>query len=283
MKKKKTVTYLYEKKAKGEKITRTVLYDYQMARIAEAADIDVINVGDTVAEVLLGYDNTLGAKLDIMIELAKAVRKGAPSLFIIGDMPFLSYQVSISEAIKNAGRYLQEANMDCVKIEGGIEVVELVRALTNASIPVIAHTGLTPQSVLKLGGYKYQGRNAKTAFEIINTCDELEKAGAIAINLETVPREVAKIIHERTKVPLFGTGTGPYTDAPNMNLYDMLGFNDKIPLFAKRYGNLKEIAISAAKKYVEEARTGIFPGPEHSVSMPEDEHRDLLKMLSVEK
>lgn len=283
MKKKKTITYLYDKKARGEKITRTTLYEYQMACIAEAADIDLINVGDTIAEVLLGYDNTLAARLDFMIEAAKAVRRGAPRAFLVGDMPFLSYQTSLPEAIRNAGRYLQEANMDCVKVEGSIEILELIRTLTNASIPVIAHTGLTPQSILKLGGYRYQGKDAQTAFQLIRAIKEFEKAGAIAINLETVPREVAKIVHESIRIPLLGTGTGPYTDAPNANIYDILGFHDRIPLFAKRYANLKEIAINAVKKYVEEATTGVFPGPEHSISMPEDEHNKLLEMLNKER
>lgn len=258
---------------------RTTLYDYPMACIAEAAGIDIINVGDTIASVMLGYDNTLPAKIDVMIEHAKAVRKGAPSAFIMGDMPFLSYQASVSEAIKNAGRYLQEADMDCVKIEGIMEIVELIKTLTDASIPVVAHTGLTPQSVYKIGSYKYQGRDAKKAFELIEAVKEMEKAGAIAINLETVPIEVAKIIYENINIPLLGTGTGPYTDAPNINFYDMLGFNDRIPLFAKKYADLKETAIGAVKRFVDEINDNTFPGKEHSVSMLEGEYDKLIEMM----
>lgn len=277
--KKKRIGYLYEKKSKGEKMPRTVCFDYPMACIAEAAGIDIINVGDSIANIMFGYENTLSAKLDIMIEHAKGVRKGAPSAFIMGDMPFLSYQVSKSDTIKNAGRYLQEAGMDCVKIEGNMEIVDTIKFLKNASIPVIGHTGLIPQSINAMGGYKTQGKDAKSAESLIETALAFEDAGVIAITLECVPIEVAKIIYERVKVPILGTGSGPYSDSPMINLYDLLGFVDITPRFAKRYANLKELAIEATTKFVNEVKNNIYPGPEESYNMLEGEYEKLVKSL----
>ena len=165
--KKVTLSYILEKKANGEKLARTALYDYPMAILAEEAGIEIINMGDSIATVMLGHKTTNEADLDIMIEHAKAVRAGTPSAFIMGDMPFLSYQISDEEAIRNAGRYIREAGMDCVKVEGGMEIVHTVEALTKAGIPVIAHTGLTPQKALQQGGYKTQGRDVLAAVELI--------------------------------------------------------------------------------------------------------------------
>jgi 3-methyl-2-oxobutanoate hydroxymethyltransferase len=281
--KKKTVAYLYEKKSKNEKMPRTALYDYPMACIAEEAGIDIINVGDSIAMVMFGHENTLTAKLDLMVEHAKAVRKGAPSAFIMGDMPFLSYQTSIPDAIRNAGRYMQEAAMDCVKIEGGVEVVDVIRAVTRAGIPVIAHTGLTPQSVNLLGGFKTQGRDAKSAYDLIETVLELEAAGSIAIVVESVPSEVARIIYEKIRIPLLGTGVGPFNDSPMINIYDLLGFFERTPKFAKRYENIKSIAVKATKEFVDEVRQLKYPGPEHSYTMLDGEYESLLELLKKAK
>jgi 3-methyl-2-oxobutanoate hydroxymethyltransferase len=278
--KKKSIEYLYEKKSKKEKMPRTALYDYPMACIAEEAGIDIINVGDSIAMVMLGYENTLGAKLDVMVEHAKAVRKGAPSAFVMGDMPFLSYQTCIADAIRNAGRYMQEAGVDCVKIEGGPEVAETIHAVTRAGIPVIAHTGLTPQSVNLLGGFKTQGRDAQSALKLIQSVDDLEKAGAIAIVVESVPTEVAKIIYEKIRVPLLGTGVGPYNDSPMINMYDLLGYFDKTPKFAKRYAEIRKYAVRAATEFANEVRSLKYPGPEHSYQMQAGEYEALLKLLS---
>ncbi|MEI3141011.1 MAG: 3-methyl-2-oxobutanoate hydroxymethyltransferase [Lawsonibacter sp.] len=182
--KKVTLSYILEKKANGEKLARTALYDYPMAVLAEEAGIEIINMGDSIATVMLGHKTTNEADLDIMIEHAKAVRAGTPSAFIMGDMPFLTYQISDEEAIRNAGRYIREAGMDCVKIEGGMEIVHTVEALTKAGIPVIAHTGLTPQKALQMGGYKTQGRDMLAAVELIKEVAAFEKAGAIAVVIE---------------------------------------------------------------------------------------------------
>ena len=278
---KKGIDYLYEKKKKNEKMPRTALYDYPMACIAEEAGIDIINVGDSIAMVMLGYESTIYAKLDVMIEHAKAVRRGAPSAFIMGDMPFLSYQTSIDEAIKNAGRYMIEASVDCVKIEGNTEIIDTIAALTKASIPVIAHTGLTPQSVGLLGGYKTQGRDAEQASALIKMVLEFEKAGAIALLLESVPAEVAGMIYERLSIPLLGTGTGPFNDSPMINIYDLLGFVDRTPKFAKRYADLKKDAVAATRRYVEEVVGVRYPGPEHSYSMKEGEAEKLRELLEA--
>jgi 3-methyl-2-oxobutanoate hydroxymethyltransferase len=198
----------------------------------------------------------------------------------MGDMPFLSYQISIPDAIKNAGRYLKEANMDCVKVEGGVEVVPVIRALTDASIPVIAHSGLTPQSVKMLGGYKTQGRDANAALKLINTVIELEKAGSIAIVLESVPNEVSKIIYEKIKLPVLGTGVGPYNDSPMINAYDLLGFFDRTPKFAKKYANAKEYFVKAFKDFVKEVETGAYPSEEHSYHMLDGEEEKLIQLLA---
>ncbi len=276
---KKGIGYLYDKKKKNEKMPRTALYDYPMACIAEDAGIDIINVGDSMAMVMLGYESTIFAKLDVMIEHAKAVRRGAPTAFIMGDMPFLSYQTSIPEAIKNAGRYMVEASVDCVKVEGNTEIIDTIAALTKASIPVIAHTGLTPQSVGLLGGYKTQGRDAKSAFALIKMVLEFERAGAIALLLESVPDELAKIIYEKISIPLLGTGTGSYNDSPMINIYDLLGFVDRTPKFAKRYADIKKEAVTATRRYVEEVISCQYPGPEHSYSMKKGEAEKLRELL----
>lgn len=278
---KKGIGYLYDKKRKNEKMPRTTLYDYPMAAIAEEAGIDIINVGDSIAMVMLGYENTIQAKLDVMIEHAKAVRRGAPTAFVMGDMPFLSYQTSIPKAIENAGRYMVDAGVDCVKIEGGTEIIKVVRALTAASIPVIAHTGLTPQSVLLLGGYRTQGRDAEAAVSLIDTSLALEEAGAIALVMESVPDEVARIVHERLSIPLLGTGTGPHNDSPMVNLYDLLGFFERTPRFAKRYANLRADAVAATRAFVDDVITERYPGPEHSYTMREGETDKLRELLAA--
>ena len=278
--KKVTLGYILEKKAKGEKLARTALYDYPMAVLAEEAGIEIINMGDSIATVMLGHKTTNEADLDIMIEHAKAVRAGTPSAFIMGDMPFLSYQVSDEEAIRNAGRYIREAGMDCVKMEGGMEIVHTIEALTKAGIPVIAHTGLTPQKALQLGGYKTQGRDMLAAVELIKEVDAFEKPGAIAVVIEAVPAEVAKIIYERSSLPILGTGCGPYSDSPMINFYDLLGYYDHNPKFVKKYANIRQIALDAVGQFVQECHDGTYPGPEHCYKMREGEEEKLLALLA---
>ena len=277
--KKVTLSYILEKKAKGEKLARTALYDYPMAVLAEEAGIEIINMGDSIASVMLGHKTTNEADLDIMIEHAKAVRAGTPSAFIMGDMPFLSYQISDEEAIRNAGRYIREAGMDCVKIEGGMEIVHTVEALTKAGIPVIAHTGLTPQKALQMGGYKTQGRDMLAAVELVKEVEAFEKAGAIAVVIEAIPAEVAKIIYERSEIPILGTGCGPYSDSPMINFYDMLGYYDRNPKFVKKYANIHQVAVDAVSQFVQECHDGTYPGPEHCYKMKDGEEEKLLALL----
>ena len=277
--KKVTLSYILEKKAKGEKLSRTALYDYPMAVLAEEAGIEIINMGDSIATVMLGHKTTNEADLDIMIEHAKAVRAGTPSAFIMGDMPFLSYQVSDEDAIRNAGRYIREAGMDCVKMEGGMEIVHTIEAVTKAGIPVIAHTGLTPQKALQLGGYKTQGRDTLAAAELVREVAAFEKAGAIAVVVEAVPAEVAKVIYERSSIPILGTGCGPYSDSPMINFYDLLGFYDHNAKFVKKYASLRQVILEAVGQFVQECHDGTYPAPEHCYKMKEGEEEKLLAFL----
>ena len=281
--KKVTLATIYEKKAKGEKLSRTALYDYPMAVLADEAGIEIINMGDSIASVALGYNSTTKATLDVMVEHAKAVRRGAPHCFIMGDMPYMTYQASVEEAVKNAARYMIEADMDCVKMEGGFEVIPAIKACTAAAIPVIGHTGLTPQSAVMLGGYKTQGRDAAAAKKLIEVVEALEDAGCIAIVVEAVPTEVAKIIYERSKVPILGSGCGPYSDSPMINWYDLLGFYARTPKFAKKYANIREEILKGASAFVEECHNGAYPAPEHCYKMIAGEEEKLLKMLAEGK
>ncbi|GHV58249.1 3-methyl-2-oxobutanoate hydroxymethyltransferase [Deltaproteobacteria bacterium] len=274
-----TIGRIMENKAKGLKMSRTALYDYPMAVLAEAAGLEIINVGDSIASVMLGYENTLPAQLDLMVEHAKAVRRGAPTAFIMGDMPFLSYQISIEQAIANAGRYIKEAGMDCVKVEGGLEIVPIIEALTKASIPVIGHTGLTPQSAVMLGGYKAAGSSAEVACQLVKTVEAFDRAGCVAVTVEAVPVEVAKVLYARCSAPMFGTGTGQYTDAPFINIYDLLGFFEKVPRFAKTYANFRQEAVEAITAFKREITEGLYPTPANSYHMKEGEEAKFFKML----
>lgn len=278
-----TLATILEKKAKGEKLARTALYDYPMACLADEAGIEIINMGDSIATVMLGNNSTIKATLDVMVEHAKAVRRGAPHCFIMGDMPYMTYQASIEEAVKNASRYMIEADMDCVKMEGGLEIVPIIEACTKASIPVIGHTGLTPQSAVMLGGYKTQARSAEMAMKLLDVVEGFEKAGCIAVVIEAVPSEVAKIIYENTAIPILGSGCGPYSDSPMINWYDLLGFFARNPKFVKKYANIREDILKGAADFVEECHTGAYPAPEHSYKMLPGEEEKLMKMLESKR
>ena len=278
--KKVTLSMIQEKKAKREKLARTALYDYPMAVFADEAGIEIINMGDSIATVMLGENSTIKATLDIMVAHAKAVRRGAPHCFIMGDMPYMTYQTSVHEAVKNAARYMIEADMDCVKMEGGLEIIPAIEACTKASIPVIGHTGLTPQSAIMLGGYKTQGRSAEAALKLMDVVRGFQDAGCIAVVIETVPNEVAKIIYETFSIPIFGSGCGPYSDSPMINWYDLLGFYARNPKFAKKYANIREEILRAASSFVEECHTGVYPAPEHAYKMLPGEEEKLMSRLA---
>jgi 3-methyl-2-oxobutanoate hydroxymethyltransferase len=279
MRKKITIHTIREMKANGEKLARTVLYDYTMAVLAEEAGIEIINMGDSIAQIVLGSESTVTAELDFMIAHTKAVRKGAPTAYLMGDMPFGSYQASTEDAIRNASRFVREALVDAVKMEGGSECADTVAAVTRAGIPVIAHTGLTPQTATTLGGYKTQGRDALSALKLVDDVRALEDAGAVAVVVETVPTEVAQVIYERCSIPLLGTGIGK-DDAPSVNIYDLLGFFPKTPRFAKRYADLRTDILTAVRAYVQDIKTGGYPAPEHMYAMLPGELEKLREALA---
>ncbi len=269
---------LRAKKREGKKITMLTAYDYPMARIVDDAGIDVILVGDSLGMVVLGYDSTVPVTMDEMIHHSKAVRRGTRSSFLIGDMPFMSYQVSKEEAVRNAGRFLKEAGCDAVKLEGGDEVIGATRAIVDAGIPVLGHLGLTPQTVSKLGGYKVQGKDRESALKILDQALRLESAGCFAIVLECVPDKVAKIITERLKIPTISCGAGPYCDGQVLVTYDMLGLFDKfVPKFVKQYLNVSSLAKDAIEKYISDVESGKFPAPEHTFTIKDEELKKLKK------
>ncbi|MEW6622573.1 MAG: 3-methyl-2-oxobutanoate hydroxymethyltransferase [Bacillota bacterium] len=278
--KKVTIHTLFEKKAKGEKITFLTAYDYPTAVIEDKVGIDLILVGDSLGMCVYGYDSTLPVTMDVIVNHAKAVRKGAPNSFVIGDMPYLSYQVSIEEAVRNAGRFMQEAGVDGVKLEGGIDMCDRISAITKAGIPVMGHLGLTPQSVAMLGGFKAQGRDVAAAIKLIEEAKALEEAGCVSILLEAIPAEVGKIITERAKIPILSIGAGPYCDGQVLVVHDLLGFfGGHVAKFVKQYANMNEIIEKALTQYKEEVEQGIFPGPEHCYKISDEELAKLKEAL----
>ncbi len=239
-------------------------YDAPFARIAHEAGVDAILVGDSLANNVLGFSDTLPATMDDMIRHTQAVRRGAPDAFIIGDMPFLSYQCSSDEAIRNAGRFLKEGGANAVKLEGGAVFAPLIKRMVESGIPVMGHLGLTPQSVNVFGGYRVQGKDEKTAKKLLEDAKALEAAGVFAIVLEMVVEEVAKQITESVSVPTIGIGSGRYCDGQVLVLHDVLGLNPAFqPRFAKRYANLHEISLKAISQYAEEVRNRTFPAEEN--------------------
>jgi 3-methyl-2-oxobutanoate hydroxymethyltransferase len=279
--KKVTITTLFEKVAKGQPITWLTCYDYPTAYFQEQAGVDMILVGDSLGMTMLGYDKTLPVTMDDMIRHTQAVRRGAPTAFLVGDMPYMSYQPSDETAIRNAGRFMAEADCDCIKLEGGGEMANRIQAIVNAGIPAIGHLGLTPQSVSALGGYKVQGRGALQAKKIIDAAKTLENAGAFAILLEMVPDRVCKIITERAKdCIILSLGSGPDAHGQLLIYHDMFGLYPKFkPKMAKVFGNAGEVILNGLKEYVSEVSEKTFPQPEHWFSIKDDEYEELLGML----
>lgn len=276
--KKITITDIQNKKCEGKKITMLTAYDYPMAKLVDEALIDVILVGDSLGMVVLGYDSTVPVTMDEMIHHSKAVRRGTKCAFLIGDMPFMSYQVSKEEAVRNAGRFMKEAGCDAVKLEGGDEVLDVTMAIVDVGIPVLGHLGLTPQTISKLGGYKIQGKDAKAAKRILEQALKLEAAGCFAIVLECVPDKVAKLITEKLMIPTIGIGAGPYCDGQVLVTNDMVGLFDRfVPKFVKQYVKLSTLISDGLKKYRDEVEKGIFPDQAHSFTIKEEEIRKLKK------
>jgi 3-methyl-2-oxobutanoate hydroxymethyltransferase len=266
-----TISDIKETKARGEKIPMITAYDYTSARIVDAAGIPVILVGDTLGQVVLGYDSTLPVTMDEMIHHTKAVARGSEHALIVGDMPFMSYQASVSEAMHNAGRFLQEGGAQTVKLEGGVVMAPTVQRMVAVGIPVMGHIGLTPQSVNQMGGYKVQGKSLKAAVRLMEDARALEEAGAFALVLECVPSSLAKLITERVGIPTIGIGAGNACDGQVQVFHDMLGlFTDFVPKHAKRYANLGETIGAAVAEYMSEVKDQSFPGKEHSYQIKEE-------------
>jgi 3-methyl-2-oxobutanoate hydroxymethyltransferase len=272
-----TIPELKEMKREGRKITMVTAYDYPTAILADQAGVDIILVGDSVGMVMLGYSSTLPVTMSEMIHHAKAVVRGVKRAIVIGDMPFMSYNASIKEAVKNAGKFLK-VGCDAVKVEGGAEIAETIRAIVDAGIPVMGHIGLTPQRFALLGGYKLQGRDAASARKIIEDAKALEKAGAFSVLLELTTVEVAKIITEELTIPTIGIGAGPYCDGQVLVVTDILGLTmwTPTPKFAKQYVNLSQIILNALKNYVNDVRELKFPTEEHSYHMEKGEFEKLV-------
>jgi len=242
-------------------------YDYLSARILDEAGIPILLVGDSLGMVMLGYPTTLPVTLDEMIHHAKAVSRGSRQALLVGDLPFMSYHVSVEQAIASAGRFLQEGGMHAVKLEGGGRTVEITRRLTEMGIPVMGHLGLTPQFVHQMGGFKVQGKGQAQAAQILADAKELEQAGAFSLVLEGVPGALAKRVTEELRIPTIGIGAGAATDGQVLVFHDMLGLTTgKAPKFVKRYANLAEEIANAAQRFAREVAGGEFPGPEHSYS-----------------
>ena len=260
-----TVPDLVAMKAAGRRVVMLTCYDATFARLLESADVDVLLVGDSVNQVLAGQETTLSATLDQMIYHAVSVHRGARRSLVFVDLPFLTYQVSVAEAIRNAGRVLQESGANGVKLEGGRPMAETVRALVDRGIPVIGHLGLTPQSVHALGGYRVHGRDEGAPARLLADAKALEEAGACAIVLELLPAALARRITESLTVPTIGIGAGVGCDGQVLVLHDMLGLNEEFnPKFLKRYAELGEAVRTAVRSYAADVRGGRYPGPEHS-------------------
>jgi 3-methyl-2-oxobutanoate hydroxymethyltransferase len=278
--KKVSLPVLFDKMAKSVPLTMITCYDYPMATLVEGAGIDIVLVGDSLGMTMLGYESTLPVTMADMIRHAAAVRRGTPNGWLIGDMPYMSYQASDESAVLNAGRFMAEAACDGVKLEGGIEMCSRVRAIVAAGIPVMGHLGLTPQSVSSLGGFRLQGKNAKQAKKIVDDAQALEEAGAMAILLELVPDQVCGLITERAKVPIISLGSGPNAHGQLLIFHDMFGLYPRFtPKMAKKYGDAGKVIGDGLKQYVQEVTTKVFPEPERYFGIKEEEYAELRRLV----
>jgi 3-methyl-2-oxobutanoate hydroxymethyltransferase len=270
--KKVTTLALRQKKERGEPITMLTAYDYPTAQAIDASGIEVILVGDSLGMVVLGYENTLPVTMEEMLHHCRAVARGAKSAMLVGDMPFMSYQVSVEQAVTNAGRFLQQGGMDAVKLEGGRERADAVRAIVGAGIPVMGHLGLTPQSVHQLGGFRPQGKTASAAKLLIEDAHLLEEAGCYSLVLESVPARLAELVSRRLSIPTIGIGAGAGCDGQVLVTHDLLGLFDRFtPKFVKKYANIHAEMQRAFSEYAAEVQGRVFPAPEHTVDMPDEE------------
>jgi 3-methyl-2-oxobutanoate hydroxymethyltransferase len=279
---KKMIHDFQRMKRAGDKITFLTAYDFPTARFAQAAGLDMLLVGDSLGMCVYGYNSTVPVVMDQMIWHAQAVRRGAPDTFVIGDMPFMSYQGAIHEAVGNAARFLKEAECDAVKLEGGVRVAERIRAIVEAGIVVMGHVGLTPQSSGQLGGHKAQGRTAESARAVVEDARAVEAAGAQMILLEAVPPEVGGFITQSLKIPVLSIGAGPDCDGQLVIVSDMIGqFQAFTPKFVKKYADVAGVVTGAMKEYVAEVRAGIFPTGEYCYRMIEGEEEKFHRLMKT--
>ena len=278
-----TLPVLFKKMAQGVPLSMITCYDYAMAYLVEQAGIDIVLVGDSLGMTMLGYDSTLPVTMADMLRHAAAVRRGTQNAWLIGDMPYMSYQASDESAVLNAGRFMAEASCDGIKLEGGVEVASRIEAIVKAGIPAMGHLGLTPQSVSSLGGFRLQGKSAKQAKKIVDDAKALEDAGAMAILLELVPDQVCGLITERASVPIIGLGSGPNAHGQVLIFHDMFGLYPKFtPKMAKKYGDAGQVIADGLKQFVEEIVTKVFPEPERYFGIKDDQYQELLRLVAEE-
>ena len=283
--KKLTISGLFKKAAEGKPITWLTCYDFPTAYMQEQAGVDMILVGDSLGMTMLGYDSTLPVTMDDMIRHTSAVRRGAPNTWLVGDMPYMSYQPSVETAIRNAGRFMAEAGCDAIKLEGGAAVCDRVRAIVDVGIPVVGHLGLTPQSASALGGFRLQGKTAEAAKKIIEDAKALEQAGTFMILLEMVPDRVCQIITERAdNCLIMSLGSGPYAHGQLLIYHDAFGLYPKFkPRMAKVFADAGAVIRSGLESYVKEVSEKTFPAPENWFGMPDEEYEELLQSLEEDK
>jgi 3-methyl-2-oxobutanoate hydroxymethyltransferase len=281
--KKRTIGEIRDSKKTGEKMVYTSVPDYTSARWAEMAGIDVAVVGDSLAMVAHGHPNTIPATMDMMIMHAAAVRRGAPNTFVLGCMPYQSYN-TVDRALVNAARFMQDAGCDAVKPQGGKSQGQILKALVDAGIPTASHIGLTPHTIAVFGGFKIQGRTAAAAMKILEDALTIQDAGCFMLEFEAVPAPIAKVISQQLEIPTIGIGAGAGTDGQILLSYDLLGvFTDFKPKFTKRFANLTEVAVAGLSKYAEEVRAGCFPDDEHSYSVDPKEYETFLSLVERRK
>ena len=268
---KNTVLTFKEAKEKHEKLTMLTAYDYSTAKLIDEAGINSILVGDSLGMVCLGYEDTLSVTMEDMIHHTRAVSRGAKNALVVADMPFMSYQTSVYDAVVNAGRLMKEGRAQAVKLEGGKEVVEQIKAIVNASIPVVAHIGLTPQSINAFGGFKVQGKSEEAAKRLLEEARAVEEAGAFAVVLECVPAKLAEFISKKISIPTIGIGAGAGCDGQVLVYQDMLGmYSDFVPKFVKQYAKVGEVMKKAFEEYIKEVKDGVFPEEKHTFKIDEE-------------
>ena len=278
--KKVTVLDVQQAKEDGRKLVMVTAYDYPLGLLADEAGMDIVLVGDSLGMVVLGMDGTVEVTMEHMIHHIQAVVRGCKAPLIVGDMPFMSYNISVEEAVRNAGRLVKEGGCEVVKLEGGIDFAPTINAIVKAGIPVMGHIGLTPQTASAMGGFKIQGKDATAAKQIIDDAKAIEDAGCFSIILEAVPAPLGQLISETVTVPVIGIGAGPDVDGQVLVIHDVVGLYDRfVPKFVKQYANVKNVMLDALVDYKQEVADAKFPGPEHSFKMPDEALEQLKQML----